>query len=159
MPIVFYDERVLAHKPDPDAEFLAGRMDKRVRALLAGLAAPWKYPEHPGRINAIMQLLEKEPVEGVIFETGTAATREQLGRVHTASYLDHIFQLKGKNAWLDVDTTAVSPGSIEAAEVAATAIAAVKAVMQGRSESAFAVVRPPGHHAEPARARGFLSLQ
>ena len=55
-----------------------------------------------------------------------------------------------------MDTTAVSPGSVEAAEVAAgTAIAAVETVMKGESRSAFALVRPPGHHAEPTRARGF----
>jgi len=38
---------------------------------------------------------------------------------------------------------------------AGTAIAAVEAVVQGRTESSFALVRPPGHHAEPVRARGF----
>ncbi|WP_277812217.1 hypothetical protein [Chromohalobacter canadensis] len=57
---------------------------------------------------------------------------------------------------MDVDTTAVSPGRIEAAEVAAgPAVAAVEAVMSGHAESAFAQVCPPGHHAESVRARGF----
>ncbi|BBI51845.1 hypothetical protein HORIV_42660 [Vreelandella olivaria] len=77
--------------------------------------------------------------------------------MHTTSYLSDIFSLRGKNAWLDVDTTAVSPGSVDAAEVAAgTAIAAVEAVMEKRAKSTFALVRPPGHHAEPVRARGFV---
>ena len=120
------------------------------------LSVPWKYPEHPGRLKAIQQLLNKAPIEGLIFEGGKAATHEQLARVHTTSYLSDIFNLRGKNAWLDVDTTAVSPGSVDAAEVAAgTAIAAVEAVMEKRTQSAFALVRPPGHHAEPVRARGF----
>lgn len=154
--IAFYDERMLAHEPDIEVPFLPGRMDKRVRSLLSGLGVPWKYPEHPARLTAIRHLLELEPVPGVIFEAGMQATREQLGRVHTNSYLNSIYQLRGKSAWLDVDTTAVSPGSVDAAEVAAgTAIAAVEAVVAGRTESSFALVRPPGHHAEPVRARGF----
>lgn len=154
--IAFYDERMLTHEPDIEVPFLPGRMDKRIRSLLSGLGVPWEYPEHSARLTAIRHLLELEPVPGVTFETGRPATREQLGRVHTSSYLDSIYQLRGESAWLDEDTTAVSPGSVDAAEVAAgTAIAAVEAVVEGRAESSFALVRPPGHHAEPVRARGF----
>lgn len=153
---VFYDERVLAHHPDTNVDFLPGRLDKRVRLILSSLNVQWKYPEHPGRLTAIMDLLAREPIPGVQIASGRKATRDQLARVHTTSFLDDIFALRNQNAWLDVDTTAVSPGSIEAAEVAAgTAIAAVEAVVNGQSQSTFAVVRPPGHHAEPARARGF----
>ncbi|MCW8972289.1 MAG: histone deacetylase [Gammaproteobacteria bacterium] len=154
--VVFHDERMQAHQPDSNVDFLPGRLDKRIREILAGLNVQWKYPEHPGRLTAIMDRLRLEPVPGVRFEPGKAATRKQLARVHTTSFLEHIFALRDKNAWLDVDTTAVSPGSVKAAEVAAgTSIAAVEAVMEGRADSAFAMVRPPGHHAEPARARGF----
>lgn len=154
--IVFYDERMLTHRPNANDPFLPGRLDSRVREILAGLGVKWVYPEHPGRVTAIMELLDREPVQGVRLETGVAATREQLARVHTTSYLEAIYALRGQNAWLDVDTTAVSAGSVEAAEVAAgTAIAAVEAVAQGRAPAAFAVVRPPGHHAESVRARGF----
>nr|WP_240457741.1 histone deacetylase [Halomonas socia] len=153
---VFYDERMLAHEPSADAAFLPGRMDTRIRQLLSRLGVPWKYPEHPGRLTAINQFLALAPLQGVTFETGKAATAEQLGRVHTSSYLEQVFKLRGQHAWLDVDTTAVSPGSVDAAEVAAgTAIAAVESVVAGASDSAFALVRPPGHHAEPVRARGF----
>jgi len=154
--LVLYDERVLAHEPDTNAAFLPGRLDKRIRQILSGLNVQWQYPEHPGRVTAIRDLLLKDPIEGVRFGPGRAATSEELGRVHTSAYLKDIYALRGKNAWLDLDTTAVSPGSVEAAEVAAgTAIAAVEAVVNGEASSAFALVRPPGHHAEPVRARGF----
>lgn len=147
---------MLAHNPEVNEPFLPSRLERRVREILAGLDVKWRYPEHPGRLTAIRELLERNPVPGVRFAPGTAATREQLARVHTTSYLDHLYSLRERNAWLDRDTTAVSKGSIEAAEVAAgTAIAAVEAVVKGEADSAFALVRPPGHHAEPVRARGF----
>lgn len=157
--IVFYDERMLEHSPDANQPFVPGKLDRRVREILSGLGVKWDYPEHPGRLTAVRELLEREPVPGVRFEAGAVATHEQLARVHTTSYLKQIYSLRGQNAWLDVDTTAVSPGSIEAAEVAAgTAVVAVEAVVRGRCSSAFALVRPPGHHAEPVRARGFCLL-
>lgn len=154
--IAFYDERMLNHRPQAKDPFLPGRLEKRVREILNGLGVKWDYPEHPGRLTAIRDLLKKKPVKGVTFETGRAATREELARVHTMSYLEDVYAMRGKTAWLDVDTTAVSAGSVEAAEVAAgTAIAAVDAVLDGRADCTFALVRPPGHHAEPVRARGF----
>ncbi len=80
---------------------------------------------------------------GVRYEMARPATEEQLGRVHTTSYIENIYDLRGKQAWLDVDTTAVSPGSVAAAEVAAgAAIAAVKAVVQGRAGSARPLSSP-----------------
>lgn len=154
--IVISDERMLAHRPDVEEPFLPGKLDKRVRKILDGLGVKWLYPEHPGRVTAITDLLAKEPILGVSLEPAQVATEAQLGRVHTTSYLHEIYKLRGKHAWLDVDTTAVSPGSVEAAEVSAgAAIAAVEAVAAGRCQSAFALCRPPGHHAEPVRARGF----
>ncbi|ABI57390.1 histone deacetylase [Alkalilimnicola ehrlichii MLHE-1] len=154
--IAFHDARMLEHRPDVQDAYQPGRLATRVKRMLDGLTIQWNYPEHPGRLTAIMDLLVREPVPGVTFRTGRAATPAELGRVHTLSYLETIYALRGKHAWLDVDTTAVCPGSVDAAEVAAgTAIAAVEAVVQGDAEAAFALVRPPGHHAEAVRARGF----
>lgn len=156
---VFFDEVMLGHDPQVDLPFMPSRVEKRVRAVLKDLDFKWSYPEHPGRLSAIKKYLDENPVPGTSFMSGSSATYEQLSRVHTASYLDHIFSFEGKSAWLDSDTTAVSPDSIKAATAAAgNAIAAVESVFREKGQSAFALVRPPGHHAEPVRARGFCLL-
>lgn len=157
---VFYDEVMLGHNPEVDLPFMPSRVEKRVRSILQGLDFKWSYPEHPGRLTAIKAYLDENPIEGVQFRAGAApATYNQLARVHTAAYLDHMFSFAGKRAWLDRDTTAVSPESINAATTAAgNAIADVESVVNGECKSAFALIRPPGHHAEPVRARGFCLL-
>lgn len=156
---VFYDEVMLGHNPEVDVPYLPSRVEKRVRTILNGLDFKWSYPEHPGRISAIKTYLDEHPIPGVHFRTGPKASYKQLARVHTSAYLDYLFSLTGKSAWLDSDTTAVSPDSINAAVMAAgLAIAAVESVVKGKADSAFALVRPPGHHAEPVRARGFCLI-
>ena len=82
------------------------------------------------------------------------ATHEELARVHTAAYLDDIAARAGRATMIDEDTF-TSPESHEIACLAAGAAveAARHAVRTG--EPAMALVRPPGHHAEPGRAMGF----
>lgn len=154
--LVLHDALMLEHRPEARDPFLPGRLERRVRELLSGLRVQWDYPEHPGRLTAILERLDREPIAGVRRGPGRRATVEELARVHARTHIDAMYALRGQYAWVDMDTTAVSPGSVDAAELAAgTAIAAVEAVVRGEADSAFALVRPPGHHAEPVRARGF----
>ena len=116
------------------------------------------HPECPDRLRAVLAALEAEEFAPLLREQAPRATVEQLTRVHPDQYVDAILAMQpasGEMLQLDPDTV-VSPGSVEAAlRAAGGAVMAVDAVMEGWALRAFAAVRPPGHHAEPARAMGF----
>ena len=116
------------------------------------------HVESPARLDAIMGELARSPIDGVRIEMPRAATDAEIEAVHSPAYRARLARLAGEYVELDPDT-AVSPGSWEAATLAAgAAVGAVEAVMQGRAANAFALVRPPGHHARPATAMGFCLL-
>src|SRR5439155_18193152 len=82
---------------------------------------------------------------------------EDLRRVHPGRYVEGILGAVPRSGYVGIDAdTILSPASGEAALRAAGAVvAAVDAVAAGEADNAFCAVRPPGHHAEPARAMGF----
>jgi acetoin utilization deacetylase AcuC-like enzyme len=127
------------------------------RRFLAHDAGPG-HPESPARLQAILSELERVPPAGVVFEAPRAATAAEIDAVHAPTHRELLQGLAGTRARLDADT-ATSEGSWEAAALAAgAAVGAVEAVWSGRADNAFALVRPPGHHAEAARAMGFCLL-
>jgi acetoin utilization deacetylase AcuC-like enzyme len=84
------------------------------------------------------------------------ATLEEISTVHAPEYIRHIEeQVRRGGGWLDPDTV-TSPGSYNAAIYAAGGvITAVDAVLNRQADNAFALVRPPGHHATCWQAMGF----
>jgi acetoin utilization deacetylase AcuC-like enzyme len=76
--------------------------------------------------------------------------------VHSSSYIQAIKETSGKERiQLDPDT-ATSARSYEVALLAAGGLLkAIDLVMEGKINNGFALVRPPGHHAEASRAMGF----
>jgi len=110
------------------------------------------HPERPDRLRAIEAALADAPITR---RAAKPAAREAIERIHPAAFVDRILALDGEAARVDPDT-ATSPGSIEAARLAAgSGVQLVDALLDGEATTGFAMVRPPGHHAEPDRAMGF----
>jgi acetoin utilization deacetylase AcuC-like enzyme len=84
------------------------------------------------------------------------ATREAVERVHTPAHLDRVRAVCLAGGGDAGDFAPAGPATYDVALLAAGgAIVAVDAVMTGRVRNAYALLRPPGHHAEPERAMGF----
>jgi acetoin utilization deacetylase AcuC-like enzyme len=108
-------------------------------------AALWRSLERSGLLPQVQQL---EPV---------AATVDQLRRVHTPQLIEYVHQvaLRG-GGLLDHGDTYVTAQSFELAQLAVGGCcAAVDAIMTGTADNGFALIRPPGHHAETDRVSGF----
>ncbi len=117
-----------------------------------------EHPECPQRLAAIAERLADS---GLVSETveipPRMATTEDLSRVHTLEYIEHVKKLcaSGLPA-LDSGDTSICADSYRVALFAAGAgLEAADKIMEGHIGRAFAAVRPPGHHAEATRAMGF----
>lgn len=114
------------------------------------------HVENPKRIEAIYHMIEKEISIPYLEIEPRPATEEEIQTVHSPSYITLIKETSGKARFsLDPDT-ATSPRSYEVALLAAGGLLkAIDLTMEGKIQNGFALVRPPGHHAEAARAMGF----
>jgi acetoin utilization deacetylase AcuC-like enzyme len=121
------------------------------------------HPENQERLPALLAATREdaELEEYLLEQLGKKAAEEDLLRVHSPEHVARIHEAaevarrRGSLVWLDADT-AVSPGTWEAALAAAgCAITAAERVLDGPSATAFALTRPPRHHASAGRAMGF----
>ena len=116
------------------------------------------HPEAPARFAAVLQRLERDELAAKLTRIEPRdADGDDLQLAHTAPYLALAEREIHEGAdQLSTGDTTVCPRSWDAARRAAgSALAAVDAVLAGKVQRAFCVVRPPGHHASEARGMGF----
>ena len=114
------------------------------------------HPERPERLQAVLDALSDAGL-GRDRHAATEAAVADLERLHPADYVARLLAESPQSGITELDAdTILSPGSVRAARLSAGAVIdAVRAVARGDTARAFAAVRPPGHHAEPAKAMGF----
>ena len=120
---------------------------------------PTGHPERPERVSAIGSHLQQTGLwQRLRHLPVRAATRAEMERVHSADYLDMVETIvRQGGGLLDAGDTVASAGTWRAVTMASgAAVGAVEAVMEeNKYAGAFALVRPPGHHARPNQAMGF----
>ena len=119
---------------------------------------PPGHPERPERAG----VFDRVAAAGATAAARVAprpATREELLRVHDAAYLDAMAATAGRAVMLDADTF-TSPESVrDRAARRRRGGAGGRTARSAPGEPAFALVRPPGHHAERDTRDGLLPVQ
>ncbi|MGD9944720.1 MAG: class II histone deacetylase [Burkholderiaceae bacterium] len=124
----------------------------------AGFIEP--YNRHIENADPKRRMLNLLDVSGLLGQMTRIAARDaepaELTRLHSPDYVAHVRRLAEEGGG---DTGMGAPissnGWNAARRSAGCALSAVDAVMTQRVETAYALTRPPGHHAEPGQGMGF----
>ena len=115
------------------------------------------HPERQERVRAVERALEEECFTWLVREHAWEVALETVALAHPEPYIRTIIDTAPQDGLVEIDAdTTMSRGTVEAAlRAAGAALQAVDEVMTGKVVNAFSALRPPGHHAGPARAMGF----
>ena len=118
-------------------------------------------PENALRVESIMKAVEGLPLLNL---PARKATKDEIIKVHSNEFYDYLsmpaFEVIGEMTRFNPEVysgdTYFTDGTFEAALFSAgSVLTAIDAVIEGKTKNAFALSRPPGHHAEKEEARGF----
>ena len=114
------------------------------------------HPEHPRRLKAVYRMLDTEFKGCFLHIQPEFAPLEYLELVHTPMYIEKVLKTAEYDFTnLAPDTPASAKTYLAAWLAAGGCISGIDALISGRCDVCFALVRPPGHHALPDRAGGF----
>src|SRR5579883_3191024 len=116
------------------------------------------HPEKPERARVIAAALARHEAVSRTERARTLAKREDLLRVHDEDYLAALEERVARGEPFDADTPVSKRSHEVALKAAGAVVAATDEAVEGKAPLSFCVVRPPGHHARPARAMGFCLL-
>ncbi len=142
-----FDDRYLTHNT---GEYLIGYRTHYP------FADPIPHPSSPAIAGRAKHLMDLYGISDAMTRiTPCAADDEALLRSHTRRYLDHVHECDAVGGDTGIGAPIGRGGERIARLSAGGVMAAVDAVMTGEMNTAYALVRPPGHHAEADRGRGF----
>jgi acetoin utilization deacetylase AcuC-like enzyme len=114
------------------------------------------HPERPERLIRLYEMLDKEHFEALVPIQPDLATLEQLELIHAPNYVRKVLKT-AERPFTDLapDTPVSSESYLSAWLAVGGCIRGLQAVLSGRCDVCFALIRPPGHHALRSRAGGF----
>tara|TARA_B110000967_G_scaffold50043_1_gene51117 strand:+ start:12904 stop:13842 length:939 start_codon:yes stop_codon:yes gene_type:complete len=119
------------------------------------------HPERKERLEAVLESIKNNQSINVIFKDAPLASFNDINLVHPQSYLDDLFLMTPSSGLVGVekepyaDTILCSKSKEAILRACGAGIESANEVMSGATSRVFCAVRPPGHHAETARANGF----
>lgn len=115
------------------------------------------HPESQERLQVVYKMMQEPDLQGKLVEIQPRmATDEELELIHVRRYIQLVASTAGRDfTMLDPDTYACSQSYVTAKLAAGGTLVAAEKVIKGELDNAFALIRPPGHHAESNRAMGF----
>src|SRR5713101_1700319 len=126
--------------------------DRRYLKHFAGRA----HPERPQRIEVMIEMAKSLRRPDLKFLKPREATIDEIAMCHRTDYIAAVERSASSDRFdFDLDTHSSRDSYQTALLAAGGVLTAVEAVMEGDADNAFAIVRPPGHHALPNRAMGF----